>query len=198
MRPPGTVARDPSYDSAGYAVVRELIGAQTAELLESYAAVLRASGRMEVDHQVPGSLRRYAAPGFEALLDLCTSPLSTLAGRRLLPTYSFVRYYFRGQELSAHRDRPECEHSVTLHLASSEPGAWPIWIRQGNDEPAEVLLHPGDAVLYRGNDVLHWRDPLEMDWYLQVFLHYVDADGPFTDRHLDGRPHLAAPRGGAG
>ena len=195
MRAPGTIARDAGYESRGYAVVRGLIGPELAEFLQSYAAILRESGRMEVDHQVPGSLRRYAAPGFEALLDLCAAPLSTLAGRRLLPTYSFVRYYFRGQELSAHRDRPECEHSVTLHLASSDEGAWPISIRKGAEEPAEVILHPGDAVLYRGNEVLHWREPLQMEWYLQVFLHYVDAGGEFADRHLDGRRHLAAPRG---
>ena len=54
-----------------------------------------------------------------------------------------------------------------------------------------VRLEAGDAVLYRGAEALHWREPLDgADWYLQVFLHYVDADGPYADRHLDGRANL--------
>lgn len=194
MKAPGTIARDRNYDDGGYSIVRGLIGIELVDFLAAYGQMLRQSGGMEIDHQVPGSLRRYGATAFETLLDLCTEPFSTVTGRRLLPSYSFARFYFRGQELVAHRDRPECEHSATLHIASSAVVPWPIWFRKDRNDPAEVTLGPGDAVMYRGDQVLHWRDPLPEEWYLQVFLHYVDADGPHAAQHLDGRRHLAAPR----
>jgi hypothetical protein len=177
-------------------VARGLIGPELASFLAEYGRVLRESGRMELDHQVPGSLRRYGAPGFDALLTRCAPALSALSGVELLPTYSFGRFYLRGQELVAHRDRPECEHSATVHLAGAGDAEWPIWVRDGASDPVSVVLRPGDAMLYRGDRVLHWRDPLEAEWYLQVFLHYVDAAGPYADRELDGRDHLADPRGG--
>ena len=59
-------------------------------------------------------------------------------------------------------------------------------------ENRSVLLEPGDAMLYKGCERPHWRDPLpkeyERKWYgkkvekkglyyHQVFFHYVLADG---------------------
>jgi hypothetical protein len=88
------------------------------------------------------------------------------------------------------RDRVECEHSATLHIASSEEYAWPIWMRHESADPVSVTMNPGDAVIYRGDQVIHWRDPLPIEWYLQVFLHFVDADGPYSDRAFDRRAGL--------
>ncbi len=42
----------------------------------------------------------------------------------------------------------------------------------------EIDLEPGDAIMYRGADLIHWRDPSPHDWLVQVFLHYVDLNGP--------------------
>lgn len=185
-----TTAPRATYEAAGHAVVRGLVAPPVVEHLVAYAEVLRQRGSFEIDDQVPGSLRTYGAAGFDALLPDLARRLSAPAGRTLLPTYSFARYYARGQELFPHRDRVECEHSVTLHLAGAGDAAWPIWLRDGDADPVGVELEPGDALLYRGDRVLHWRDPLDADWYLQVFLHFVDADGPFADRAYDGRSAL--------
>jgi hypothetical protein len=188
------VAHDPSYAERGHAVVAELVGPELAAHLARYVEVLGATGRMEPDHQVPGSLRRYGAPGLEALLADGAAPLSVVTGRRLVPTYSFVRAYRRGQELTPHRDRPACEHSATLHLAASEPISWPLWVRREADDPTPLVLRPGDAAIYRGTELLHWREPLEAEWYVQAFLHYVDADGPCADEAFDRRHGLGAQR----
>jgi len=191
VKPPGSLHRDVGYDQAGYSIIRGLVGPELVAHLVGYSEVLRDSGRLEVDQQVPGSLRRYGSPGFDALLDSCASDMSAVTGHHLVPTYSFMRFYRRDQTLVAHRDRPECEHSATVHLGSSERSSWPIWIRRGTNDAVQISLRPGDAVIYRGAEVLHWREPLEdADWYLQVFLHYVDGSGPHADRRLDGRPHL--------
>ena len=52
-------------------------------------------------------------------------------------------------------------------------------------------LEPGDAVLYRGMVLEHWRDPYEGVRAAQVFLHYVDQDGPHAEWKFDKRPSLA-------
>jgi hypothetical protein len=52
---------------------------------------------------------------------------------------------------------------------------------------------PGDALLYRGIDLFHWRDAYPGEALVQVFLHYVDRDGPHADRKFDGRPTLMRP-----
>ena len=54
---------------------------------------------------------------------------------------------------------------------------WPIYINN-----TDIMLEEGDAVLYRGCEVVHWREPYTEGTKLaQAFLHYVDANGPYTE-----------------
>jgi PKHD-type hydroxylase len=53
-------------------------------------------------------------------------------------------------------------------------------------------MSAGDAMLYRGMNKVHWREPYkEGKWQAQVFLHYVDADGPHAEWKYDKRPKLS-------
>lgn len=54
-------------------------------------------------------------------------------------------------------------------------------------------LAPGDALLYRGIDLFHWREPYPGQRLAQVFLHYVDRRGVHSDRRFDGRKTLMRP-----
>ena len=89
--------------------------------------------------------------------------------------------YTRCAILKEHTDRPSCEVSVTVFLGSCGT-PWPIYM--GNNS---IELEPGDAVLYLGNKLKHKREEFLGDWHSQVFLHYVDANGPFKDLEKDGR-----------
>ena len=61
---------------------------------------------------------------------------------------------------------------------------WPIYINN-----TAVMLEEGDAVLYKGCEVDHWREPYtEGTKQAQVFLHYVDANGPYTECKNDKKP----------
>ena len=119
-------------------------------------------------------------------------------GIELAPTYVYSRIYKPGEELIIHRDRPECEISVTVNLARHGPN-WPIYY--SNDEDAdikhtgtEILLEPGDALWYHGYEMYHWRYPWdeakEGAWLTQTFFHYVDANGRFKDRAHDKRNYM--------
>jgi hypothetical protein len=51
-------------------------------------------------------------------------------------------------------------------------------------------LVEGDGVIYKGCDVLHWRDKCNgpPDYYSgQLFCHFVRANGPFVEFAGDGR-----------
>ena len=50
-------------------------------------------------------------------------------------------------------------------------------------------LEEGDAVIYLGQEVDHWREEFEGDWYAQCFLHYVDKDGKHASHYRDRRPY---------
>jgi hypothetical protein len=61
---------------------------------------------------------------------------------------------------------------------------------QGDGEPRGAELKPGDGLLYRGTELFHWRDAYQGEALVQVFLHYVDRDGPHADQKFDGRSSL--------
>lgn len=113
-----------------------------------------------------------------------------LSGCKLFPTYAFCRVYRRGHSLLRHRDRNACEISVSLNLGPKLHSPWPLWVKGPLGESA-IAMEPGDAVLYRGIECEHWRDPLEEEQLTQVFLHYVDQDGPYSHLKFDKRPALS-------
>ncbi len=125
--------------------------------------------------QVNGSREVYNTPGMQILNQLIRERLQKLFNiPRLVSTYTFYRKYYRGQELTRHSDRPECEFSVTLCLNMAEKDKpWPVYFestKQGIVYIAEPKI--GDAVAYLGPQLPHWRDPCEQAWLKQMFLHY--------------------------
>lgn len=93
------------------------------------------------------------------------------SGLELLPTYAFSRIYTYGADLKPHKDRPSCEISVTA-MWGSDGTSWPIYM-----DGHEVNMKPGDAVLYSGCELEHYRKKFEGDFHVQTFFHYVDKNG---------------------
>ena len=100
--------------------------------------------------------------------------IESIVKTRVTFTYSYARFYTRGNSLLKHTDRRSCEYSITLNLLSTHD--WDIFV---NDIP--VNLKQGDALLYAGSDLAHYRNVFEGDLCAQVFFHYVDPDGPHRD-----------------
>lgn len=115
---------------------------------------------------------------FETLQERIWSSVEKAVGEELIPTYSYARLYSNGDILEKHKDRPACEVSVTIQLGRSHHYAWPIYM--GNKR---FDLSEGDAVIYPGCDVEHWRDKCDgpEGYYSgQVFIHFVRKNGPFA------------------
>jgi len=79
-----------------------------------------------------------------------------------------------------------------MTLGFSGNKVWPIYIGEGDG--SRIDISKGSLMMYRGEDVPHWRPELKSDWQCQVFFHYVDADGEHADApEFDGRETLGVP-----
>jgi hypothetical protein len=136
-----------------------------------------------------GSVDLFGDELMEFLLGSLHARVEELSGVKLHPTYSFLRIYRRGNLLRRHTDRSSCEVSVSLNLGPRHADPWPLWIR-GPQGASAVRMEPGDAVLYRGIECEHWREPLEEEQVTQVFLHYVEQRGRYSEWKFDKRPSL--------
>lgn len=138
----------------------------------------------------PSQYLCYADPLIETILSASTTSLEEITGLSLYPTYSYSRIYVKGDQLTQHVDRPSCEISVTVNVATvGKP--WPIYMKAPGKDLMKVELEPGDAVIYRGCEVTHWRETMaDSEVNVQFMLHYVDQNGPHSRYKFDNRPNL--------
>jgi PKHD-type hydroxylase len=166
-----------------YKVLKGLIDPDEAEKI---ARRIRNEPGGKPDAQVPNSATFYGLPVCNTLLGLLCEKVSEAAGIQLRPTYSYCRIYRDGNTLAPHKDRPSCEYSVTLNL--SQTHKWPIYMGVRS-----LDLRPGDGCLYKGCEIEHSRKAFKGTEYIQVFLHYVDANGPYKDYVHDLQTAAAPP-----
>lgn len=163
------------FQSQGYLLVPGLIDttAYAAFLLK-----LAELGKGKRDEkQVPGSIAFYREPLFERLLEHLLPAIESHTGLALYKTYSYARCYELGNELERHLDREACEITVSLALGH-EGEIWPLWLEDRQGQTHAVMLRPGDALIFRGAELPHWREVNRHGPSTQAFLHYVDRDGP--------------------
>jgi hypothetical protein len=163
-----------------FKVIKNFLTQEEIELSKNYTIIKhRLEDKVSTD-QTGGNFY-YGNPFSESLLLAKRKKMQEITGLKLLPTYSFYRMYLNGSILEKHSDRPSCEISVTISLASSGED-WPIYM-----EGVSCSLNPGDAVVYLGCDLNHWREEFKGDYCSQCFLHYVDANGKNKKFYKDKR-----------
>jgi len=145
------------------------------------------------DGQVPGTPSSYGDFMMDGLLVDLLPEIERASGLALFPTCSYFRVYKHGDTLAKHTDRPSCEISVTLCLGFEQEEPWPIWI-EGPRGASSIKQRPGNALLYRGIESPHWREAFHGERLAQVFLHYVDQNGPHAEWKFDKRASVAGLR----
>lgn len=156
-----------------------------------------------IEEQVNGSLARYNNPIYKELHYIVRKEVEKHLQIDLLPTYFYERFYYTGQELERHTDRPACEVSVTLQINTNSNNPWPIWFEKPDGNKSFVSMTNGDAVVYKGFERPHWRESLKSrhgklkniwrtwlkkeddTYHHQIFLHYVNSQGPFVHHAND-------------
>lgn len=140
-----------------------------------------------VEPQVNGSLARYNHPFYKRTHYSLMKQIEGILSMDLLPTYYFDRFYYEGQKLARHSDRPSCEISATVQISTNRDEAWPIWFQRPDQTENSVSMKNGDMVIYKGCEREHWREPLtgENSYHHQIFFHYVNAQGPYVHYAYD-------------
>ena len=182
-----------NFQDAGYLVVRSAIDEDRLAFFLRYVhATLGRQSSAPGDLQVPGTPSIYGDFVMDGLLDTLRPIVEKATGMALYPTYSYMRLYKHGDVLAKHRDRPACQISASLCLGYEPETPWPLWLEvAGQDIAAD--LGPGDMLLYQGHAQMHWREAYQGNRLAQVFLHYVDQNGPHSEWKFDKRPSLKAP-----
>ena len=179
------------FERDRYVVVPSLLKQPSLNQFYRYAIQRADSQRMlSGDEQVSGTPRAYGDFIMDGLLESLLPAVERATGLALYPTYSYFRVYKHGDLLPKHTDRSACEISVSLCLGFENEKLWPILI-EGPHGLYSADLEPGDALLYRGIECPHWRERFEGQHLSQVFLHYVDQDGPYAEWKFDKRKSTA-------
>jgi hypothetical protein len=185
-------------DKNGYVVLRNVLNNQTLSILKVQSKLLEKQKCFHInrysteypfgDAQCPTSFTNYGALCYEALLLYLQPIIEEYTSKELLPTYSYMRIYYKNSILQKHTDRPSCEYSATICI-SIDDKPWDIFFKKCETEHC-VSLNPGDLIIYKGQELEHWRDKYDGNEQIQVFLHYVDKNGPNAGLIYDKRPFI--------
>jgi len=209
-----------SFTADKYKVVREAISLDLANFLFNYflnkrkvAKTLLDNGWQNIDDiygtwndsQVPNTYSHYSDIAMETLLSRVKPILEEHTGLKLVETYSYARIYKKGDILHKHKDRDSCQISCTLNLGGP---SWPIFLEPdpniggmvgdnyvaGDSKGKEIILGPGDLLIYSGCELEHWREEFNSSDCTQVFLHYNDISSHLGENNrFDQREHLGLP-----
>jgi hypothetical protein len=193
--------------------IKEFLPKQILNLIYTYSIIKYGNQKQfKTDIQTNALISEHSDYLMETLMDLSTPVIEQNVKKKLFPTYSFFRIYDKGSDLKTHIDRESCEYTVALCL-----GAHPV------DQPYEIFLGEKDdnsdykyfsnknnleryridykfpmlhnnAIIFKGMNKLHWREPCQHDHFITVFLHYVDQDGEYKDFKFDKRTGLGGKR----
>ena len=148
----------------------------------------------KAEDQVPGSYANYADIAGDTLLLRMQDVVEQKTNLKLYPNYSYQRTYKTGDDLKKHIDRFSCEISTTVFLGGDE---WPIYMNltgDKNNKGKKFNLKPGDMIIYRGNILEHWREPLQGNQCVQLFLHYTDVKTKGAKENIyDSKPCIGLP-----
>ena len=155
------------------------------------------------DPQVPETYSHYSDIVMETLLVKLLPTMEKNTKLKLNPNYSYARIYKNGDILKRHKDRFSCEISTTLNLGGDP---WPIFLSpnenvgipdekkittESNSKGIKVNLNSGDMLIYKGNELEHWREKFQGENCAQVFLHYNNLKTKGAKENIyDKRPHL--------
>tara|TARA_R110000803_G_C11984879_1_gene321180 strand:- start:963 stop:1517 length:555 start_codon:yes stop_codon:yes gene_type:complete len=172
----GTLKKDFKFKK-----VKNFLTPDEVGLLTNYCKIKHSFNTNSFDIASNRDTFFYEDPLMQSLLIQKKSLMEMETNLHLFETYSFWRMYTFAADLKPHKDRPSCEVSATVNI-NSDGTPWSIFM-DGN----EVFLKPGEGVIYLGCDLEHGRNHFKGDWCAQVFLHYVDQEGPFKSNRWDNK-----------
>jgi len=186
--------------------INQFLPDQVLNICHSYSIIKYSNLKnFDNDSQTGSLIGKYSDPLMETLMDMSTPVVEQAVGKSLWPTYSYFRIYDRGSDLRVHTDRESCEYTVALCLGADpidkpyeifvgekdETSDYKYFSNKGKLERYKIEykfpMVPNNAVIFKGMDKIHWREICTHDYFITVFLHYVDKEGDFKDYKFDSR-----------
>lgn len=164
------------FKQLGYVIIKNLVSSDEVSRLYQYTLTNMGKGNLD-DGQVPGSPSFYQDKEVAALQKTLMPEIEKKIQTALTPVFCYHRIYRTGAVLRMHKDSPRAEISVTINLGQ-QGGPWSLWLVDYNENTVQATLMPGDALVYHGNKLFHWRGKLEhADLVAQIMFHCVDRNG---------------------
>ena len=143
--------------------------------------------------QVKGSSILSCDPNIDRIaIDLKTY-MEECFQKPMLPTYTCMRLYRKGDALRIHTDRESCEYSLSVVIARSKENSelpYTLFFKKPDASEIGVSCSVGEGVFYKGMELPHFRYPCPLDWYLTAFFHYVERGGEIYKSYYDKHPDL--------
>jgi PKHD-type hydroxylase len=176
------------FNKEGYVYLENALPKNECDAITKYLFGLCTKGTLTKDEQCPLSDSIYDDILLNAVLKKLVTPLSQQLEIDLDPSYCYARIYRPGEVLERHKDREACEISGTLTLGFDQDNCvWPIFF--GKDENdllgTSINIDVGDIVIYKGEELPHWRNEFKGTWQTQVFFHFVDKNGKNKEHAFD-------------
>lgn len=167
------------FAEQGYCVMPSLLHPAHRDALKRYYAELINHGWELGDVQVRRRYGQHNEMIARYFHHQFTEIIGRIVGEPVKASYTYVSAYREGSILGAHVDRKQCEFTVSLLIEDedvSATGAWPLWF-QLHEGKVAVTPKTGDAVVFRGCELPHWREQSSTAHTSTVLLfHYVPLD----------------------
>lgn len=212
---------DPNFSDNRYSFKEGVITKELCDIATQYALLKQQyfDERETIRDRVPNTTAVYGDTLMESLMCYMKPHIEQMTGLSLCPSYTYYRVYKAGDKLTRHVDRPGSEIATTVCLGwdykdASKNYRWGIYIdpetnhknkpykkeefQSGGKDGVLLKQNQGDCIVFRGNEVEHWRDPFEVgegSYQVQLFAFYIDKNGPYYPKYaFDQRPGVAAPK----
>ncbi len=185
-----------TFKTHGYALLEHAPGADDIRRYGAYMLMNRQHpGYYEREGQ-DACESRYGDVLSEALLRSLRPHVETAVEASLLPCYSSMQVFAHGAEIAAPTASPAEEISVIMALGAKGVDDWPMRVQavdSAERQASALAFAPGAAWVLDTGRVRYRREAYAGEFWLQLNLHYVRAEGAYTHYRFDGRRGLGEP-----
>ena len=193
-----------------YAVIESLMPPEQMAAMRKFYKEYVARGFMKYgDNQVKNRYWQHNEPLASFLHHELADVISRVAGKKLILAYCYAASYNEGADLKPHRDRDQCEYSISFQVdyepaQKDDLSPWALGVsipqvdlngryafdwKEFESDPglsgdtSYINLKSGDGLFYKGCELIHFRKALlEGATSTSLFLHYVPEG---FDKNLD-------------
>ncbi len=186
-----------------YVVLRELLSSAQMKAMRRFYRQYLAGGFMPFDDTQSKRFYQHNEPLARHFHQNLTKIMSLVVGEEVIPSYVYVGSYINKADLTPHTDRAQCEFSISFQVdylpePENHISPWGLFLwkpdfsknapiqytsnkfpaaSEAADKNTAVYLASGDALVYKGRELIHYRYSLpDGHQSTSLFFHYVPKD----------------------